>query len=130
MAKITTLGDSVQIKTTITLNELVKVKRYEPEALTIRDEDGNPVFTVSYGDASLSAYGICFSSTDAEDNMFLTLVNPVQDHSDKEAEKQAILEEFAPIIAKLNVLEVNIMGIVKELDVIESSVAESIEVNA
>ena len=48
MANITACGDMLTITSDITKEENLKVERFAPEALKLKDEDGNEIFRVIY----------------------------------------------------------------------------------
>jgi len=126
MAEMKVMGDTIQISTDLTREELERVKNYAPEALKLFDTEGNENFGVGIGDASYSKYGICFCSEDAEGKMFMTTNNPVTDHSDPEKEREMLVRHFAPLISKLQTVEANINAAKEALDSIEASVQDAV----
>lgn len=126
MAKLTIMGDVVQIKTEMTAEEIDRVKMFAPDALKLFDNEGNEVFSVGIGDANYSKYGICFCSTDSEGKCFMTADNPVTDHDDPAEEKKLVVREFAQLINKLEAVEANITAAKEMLDAIEVKVDESV----
>ena len=127
MAKLKVLGDVIQISIDLTEKDYNKVKNYEPKALKVMDDKDNEVFGISVGDAHWSKYGVAFSSTDADGKLFMTLTNPVEDHSDPEAEKKSIKEEFAQTIFFLELIEKSIAEMKTQLDALEQNAEQSIE---
>lgn len=126
MAKMTVMGDTVQLTSDLTKEELVRVASYAPEALKLFDKDGNEIFGVGIGDASYSKYGICFCNETAEGKMFMTTNNPVVDHSNAEKEREELVRYFAPIISKLQKVEANVASAKDALDTVEAAVRESV----
>lgn len=126
MAKVTIVGDVVQLKSDLTKEEITRVKAFAPEALKLFDEDKNEVFAIDIGNASYSKYGICFCSEDVDGKVFMTMDNPVLDHSDAEKEREEVVKYFAPVLHKLNVLEENIISAKETLEEMEASVNESV----
>lgn len=126
MAKVTILGDMIQIKSELTSAQVERVKAFAPEALKLFDEDGNEVFGVDEGNASFSKYGICFCSEDSEGKLFMTTNNPCTDHEDADKEKAIVVKTFAPILSKLNAVEAHIAECEKDLDALEASVTDSV----
>ena len=126
MAKISIMGDTVQITSDITKEVITKVKRYAPEALKLYDENDNEVFGIEFGNASCSKYGICFCSVDAEGKLFMTTNNPVLNHSDAEKEREEVVREFAPMIHKLQLIESNVANCLESLNEIETAVNEAV----
>ena len=54
MAKLSIMGDTVQITTDLTKEMVQRIKDYAPEALKLFDSEGNEVFGVGIGDANVS----------------------------------------------------------------------------
>lgn len=127
MAKLTIMGDTVQITTDMTRKEIERVNAYAPTALKLFDNEGNELFGVGIGDASYSKYGICFCSENADGKMFMTTNNPVVDHSDAEKEREEVVRFFAPVISKLQAVEAAVAGARADLDTVEAAVNESVE---
>ena len=126
MAKMTIMGDTVQITSDITKEELDRVESYAPEALKLIDKDGNEKFGVGFGNASYSKYGLCFCSETAEGKLFMTTNNPVLDHSDVEKEREELVRCFAPVISKLQLVESQVASAKEALDAVETAVKESV----
>ena len=126
MAKVTILGDMIQIKSDLTAAQVERVKAFAPEALKLYDEEGNEIFGVDEGNASFSKYGICFCSKDNDGKLFLTTNNPSEDHSNVEEEKKVVVKAIAPILAKLKAVEENIAACERDLDELEASVTDSV----
>lgn len=128
MAKIKVLGDTIQITSELTEEQFDRVKSYAPEALVMKDaESGDEIFGITRGNAFYSKYGVCFCSVDNEGHLFMTTNNPTQDHSNREEEKELIIKEFAPVIAKLNELEAHVLGVMESIEEIETAVKDSVE---
>lgn len=126
MAKIKVLGDMIQIKINLTESDFKKVKNYAPDALKIKNEDGNEIFGISMGDAHCSKYGVAFCNTDAEGKLFMTTENPIKDHSDPTEEKKVIKEQFAQTIFFLEMIEEHFAAIKTELTAMEQNAERSI----
>jgi len=129
MAKLKVLGDTIQIKSDLTEADFKKVQNYAPEALKLKDEQGNELFGISLGDAHWSKYGIAFCNTDADGKLFMTTNNPVSNHEDPAAEKKAIKELFATVLFNLEAIENFFSQIKAELDEIEQKAENNIEMN-
>lgn len=126
MAKITIVGDMIQIKTDLTKSDVERVKTFAPEALKLFDNEGNEVFGVDMGDACYSKYGVCFCSEDADGKLFMSTDNPVSDHSDPEKEKEEVTKYFALLINKLRAVEANVQGAAETLTAVETEAKEAV----
>lgn len=129
MAKLKVLGDMIQIKIDLTESDYKKVTNYAPDALKVKDENGNEVFGISMGDAHWSKYGVAFCNTDSNGKLFMTTENPVTEHNDPVAEKNAIKEKFAQTIFFLEMIEQNFANIKTELTAMEQNAERSIQMD-
>ena len=127
MAKLKVLGDMIQIKIDLTEADFNKVKNYAPDALKIKNEEGDEVFGISKGDAHWSKYGVAFCNTDADGKLFMTTTNPVHEHGDPAEELKRIKEEFAQTIFFLEMIEQSFAEMKTELDAMEQNAERSIE---
>lgn len=126
MAKITIMGDIVQIKTDLTKSDVDRVKTFAPEALKLFDTEGNEIFGVDLGDACYSKYGVCFCSEDSKGKLYMSTNNPVMDHSNPEAEKEEVVKHFALLLNKLKTVEANVQGAADTLSAVEAKATESV----
>lgn len=126
MAKLNVMGDTIQITSDVTREEMERVERYAPEVLKLFDDEGNEIFGVGIGNASFSKYGVCFCSETTEGKLFMTTNNPVLDHSDADKERKAIVRHFAPVLSKLQAVEANVSSAMEALDEVEAEVEEAI----
>lgn len=123
MAEIRVLGDMIQLKTDITEEALRKVNLYDESALKLKDEDGKDYFAVGLGSASVSKFGVCFCSVDFDGKLYMTTSNPTTStHENMEAERQTILEEYAPIIRDLRKVEAQVVSLLREANALENDV--------
>lgn len=68
MAKLALQANCLTLTTEMKLSAIKECEAYAPEALCIRDEEGNKVFSVCSSVAdSISPYGICFASATVVD---------------------------------------------------------------
>lgn len=126
MAKLSIMGDTVQITTELTKEMIKRVSDYAPEALKLFDEEGNEIFGVGIGNASYSKYGICFCSVDANGKLFMTMNNPVLDHSNPEKEREEVIRHFAQVLSKLKAVEENVADGTEAINELESNVRDSV----
>lgn len=127
MAKIKVMGDTVQICSSLTVEDIKKAKFYKPESLELRDEKGEPYFAIDMGNAHYGKNGVMFSSKDHEGKAFMTTNNPiVGDHSNRAMEAEALTKKFAGILSKLNQVEDQIIAAMDDIDIIEADTAEAI----
>ena len=127
MAKIKVMGDTVQICSSLTVEDIKKAKFYMPTALELRDEKGEPYFAIDMGNAHFGKNGIMFSSKDHEGKAFMTTNNPiVGDHSNRAMELEALTKKFAGILNNLSLVEEQIEEAMCTIEDIEMDTAEAI----
>ena len=106
MAKINVMGDVLMLETELSPDILYKVQKHAPDKLELKDKEGNSYFKVQEGNASISKYGVSFSSVTVKGHLFATTRNVViGEHTDLEEEKSLILDEYAEILSNLNKVE-------------------------
>lgn len=127
MATLKIFGDTISIFSSLTREQLERAEGFAPDALKLKDEEGNELFGIGFGSPSYSKYGITFCSENAEGKLFMTMNNPVLDHSDPEAEKNAITRMFAQPLHSLKLVEAQVEAMETVLTEMEESVVGSIE---
>lgn len=128
MAKLTLLGDALQIKSSITEDILEKVKRFSPKTLKLIDENGNEIFAIDKGNASTSPHGILFPSADPEGRLFTTILCPDLEHKSYYDDKEAIKRNFSVMLYNLRKVEDQIRDALETVIMIERDVEDSIHI--
>lgn len=129
MANLNAVGDMIVITADIKDSDFDAVKKHAPDALTLRNEEGNVYFAVDRGNANVSKYGICFSSRNQDGNIFMTTSNVVVGfHEDVNEERKIIEEEFAVTLANLIKVEEQVNAALGEIQRTINQVADSITV--
>jgi len=91
MAKIQVTGGSVVVTSDLSDTLVEKVFRANPNALTLLDEEKNPIFSVCSGkNGSVSNFGITFNGKDETGKLRLTF--PIEDTTP--AAKKEYLEQI------------------------------------
>ena len=127
MAKVTIMGSSYAIKSTISMAQLEMVQRYRPSALTIADEDTKEqIFKVGIGANSLSEYGISFGGVSNDPEKLATATLPIP--QDVEDAKQYVLDKAGLALVRLEMVESHIAEVLDEISSQQKSIADSIEV--
>lgn len=109
--------DSIIFRSAITYDELLKIKRFVPEALTLhRDENGKKgaaIFAFGYGDVgSVSENGVIFNSTTDDGNLVVTVnkIEGTDEHMSSDDKYKAVAEQYANVILRAQALEEQIKG--------------------
>ena len=107
----------IVFNTKLTKIAIEKLAKHKPDALKLKDEEGNDTFVIGFGaNASISNYGVNFNKVDNEGQALITI--------GKTMENEEIAEEFAGILMKLKQVEVQAEIIYSTL---EDQLAEIIE---
>lgn len=89
----------IVFNTKLTKVAIEKLAKHIPDALKLKDEEGNDLFAIGFGaNASISNYGVNFNKVDSEGKALITL--------GKTMENEEIAEEFAGILMKVKEIEV------------------------
>lgn len=125
MANVKILGDVFQIKSTLTEKAIKKAESYDPNILKLKDKDGNELFAVGLGNASISKYGICFGATDENDGrVFAT----IEETGGSTLKKEDIVENFATVLLNLNRIEKQVQENMELISAAETELMDNIEV--
>lgn len=130
MAKITILGDAVVITSAMKLEDLLTVKKYRPDALTLKGgEDGKePVFRidVTKGSGSIGQYGASFAA-ETHDGAKLATITVVAPDIEGDI-KEYIADKLGSAITSLNKLEATLPDIVQAVADEKAQVMNAISV--
>lgn len=89
----------IVFNTKLTKVAIEKLARHIPDALKLKDEEGNDIFAIGFGaNASISNYGVNFNKVDSEGKALITI--------GKTMENEEIAEEFAGILMRVKEVEV------------------------
>ena len=109
----------VVFNTELTKEAILKLQKHNPDALKLKDDNGDEIFAISFNDASLSDYGICFDREDSDGKALLTITATMTN--------EELAEEFASILMKAKLVEQRALASYRELTEMLEEVASSIE---
>lgn len=73
MATIKVIGNAVVIESAIKFADIEQVKKYRPDALTLTDEEKNPLFRIDVGSKpQANEFGIVFDGKTHDENGYAT----------------------------------------------------------
>ena len=128
MAKTVVAGDAVVITSAMALEELKTIKKYRPETLVLKDEEGEPIFAVGVtrGSGCISKYGAEFGSeSHGEDpKACITMIVPGIT-GDVEAQ---VSEMVGPAILRLNEIEDTLPAVLEEIENEKAAIRSTITV--
>ncbi len=123
-AKINIAGNVFVITSAYSLEQLKQVERYRPEALTLKDEDGNVTFAVGTGSSSFGKIGVSFNDTTYDEHKLacitLNIPNGTQDA------KQYVADYVGMAFLKLQNIEARLSGVLEEIEDIEAEIRGNI----
>lgn len=117
MAKLTVLGDSIVVTSSLKMKDLKMSEKFRPETLILSEKDRNDrwieMFRVKTTSdpaisGSITDCGAIFNNETHDDNGFATLTLPCVAHGTSEEVKDSILEHFSRALARLNRIELQI----------------------
>ena len=87
----------VVFNTKLTKVAIEKLAKHNPDALKLKDENGDDIFAIAFGSASITEYGVCFDKVDSEGKALVTVA--------KTMENEEIAEEYASTLLKVKQVE-------------------------
>lgn len=128
--KLTLMTGAYSLTSDLKVEDIALLKKYNPDALTIKDEEDNVKFAVGYseGKPSIAPFGVTFgtkSITDGKASITETLPASL-DNVDKA--KEYVAEKFGAVIAYLRTLEQSIPAAAAEIRETKKALIDSITV--
>ena len=130
MAKITIVGDAYVVTSSLTLSDLLKIQKYAPCALVLKDAEGKtPIFgvCVGSGSGSINANGAEFAPTTSNADGFATITVCVKGGITGDA-KEFVAEQLGTAILRLNELEDTLPAVIADIDAKKAQVLGNITV--
>lgn len=127
-AKAVVNGAACVVTSELSAEQIIRFRKYHPEALTMFDEANDPVFAIDYDETtpgSININGAVFGgTTDVDGHAQITiLLDPVADNRE-----ELVYNEIGAAMLKLNEIEEQLLGMISELDAEEAKIRESIMV--
>lgn len=120
------LGKSVTVTSDIKMEELKELQKFNPEALLKKDKDGNVIYAIGVGTASISPYGASFDDKNAEGFAQLSFPINCKDEDKEKFVKDTfgnsifnLMEMEETVIASLATLSSKITAIKEAITVVE-----------
>ena len=111
MAKVIIAGNSVVIKSEVSLEDLKMIQRFAPDTLKKKDKDGNEIYGVCFaskGCGNLTKYGPTFDAmADMDGKAIITI--PFPDCSKSYDKKEYAADQYAQYMADLNDMELAVL---------------------
>ncbi len=128
MAKITIVGDAVVVTSTLKLEDLKLVGKYQPDALVLKGgENGKePIFAVKAGtNPELGKFGAVFTGATRDDNGFATITLKAPEG---EGLKEKVADLYGCALVNIGKLEEALPTVVDEINAQKESILGQISV--
>ena len=130
MAKIIVTGDAVVLKSNVTLEEIKKLAKYQPDALNMMDDKGKEtLYTITVakaGNGTAGKFGISFAPETHDAEGLATVTNLIPEGVNDAKEYAA--EKFAIAFNALEKMEANMATMAEAVDAAHQKMVESITV--
>jgi len=105
--RITVLGDALVVTSSLTVEEIEMLKKYDPDALKLFDADGNQTFGVGYssGNGNLTKKGVTFGATSNGGFATLSVTLEGTEGMTADALKETVADILGEIPVKLAAVE-------------------------
>lgn len=132
MAKIVIVGDAVVITSSMKLEDIKTIQKYRPDALILKDEEGEPVFRLGVckdgecGD--IGKYGAEFSSAARDGTGLATMTLSAAGAPEDQDITEFVADTIGAYIAQLNKLEASLTDVLAEITAERDEIKASITV--
>lgn len=115
MAKVTIFGNAAVITSTMKSEDIKTIQKYHPEALVLKDEDGDEYFRVGVGTrGNVNVYGVTFDGETRDEAKYATLTLAVSP-DDGENIIDCIEDEIGNALANLNKVERGAAAVLEQI---------------
>lgn len=119
MARITIAGQAVVVTSAMKLEDIKTIKKYRPDALTLKGgEDGKePIFSISVcssGAGNINKYGAEFAHATHDDAKLATMTIVIP-HNDDVDIKAVVADTIGAYVLNLNKLEETLPSVMNEI---------------
>ncbi len=132
MAKFIISGHQAALVSSAKLADIKKVQTFDPEVLTLRNEDGDPVFGVAVakcGEGDIGTYGVEFApKADFNGNAVAAIGLSFPEDATADDVKKELAESFAGALTKLGEIEDAIPASLTAIDLKIEKAMEKIEI--
>ena len=127
MSKVICVGNAVVLVSSMKFEDILKIKKYRPDALTVKDEDGNQVYaiTATCGNGAIGKYGAEFGGKPHDEDGFATITMLTDADGDI---KEYLVDTLGAAIKHINDIESKAADVIAEIDADRAAIAEAIEI--
>lgn len=119
MAKITVTGSAVVITSAVKYEDIEKVQKYRPDALTLKNEEKEPVFRIGVtdrGPGGIDKYGASFGGHTFDENRLATITLMTIGGDTAEEIKDAIADKYGAALLSINKIEATLPTVIDEIN--------------
>lgn len=127
MSIIAIAGDRVVVTSTVSLDNLRLVAKHRPDALCLKDEEGNETFRVGVGSNNISPKGVSYANATYNEGGLATVSALIPEGT--EDAKDYVVDTYGLAIANLNKVEAALPDIVREIKKTRDELRSSIVTN-
>lgn len=110
----------IVFNTELTKEAILKLRKHNPNALKLFDEEGNETFALSFSEiGAINEYGISFNKADSEGKALMTVQGTLENNE--------IAEEFAGILVNAKEVETKALSAYQALEAQLLEITNSIE---
>lgn len=130
--RVAIIGGALVLTSSLKVEDIDVLKKYAPDALRVKDEEGNDVFAIAYseGNPSINNKGIVFAGTSltGEGNATLTVNIDTEGETGVEAIKDAVADIIAVPAKYLAEIEANAPAVLADVAEKRAQLKNSIQV--
>ena len=131
MSKIVVTGDAIVVTSAFTLEELLTIKKYRPNALQLMGGEDNkqPIFAINAvkgGNGGINQYGVTYTGETHDEKKLATLT--IFDGNITGDAKEYAAEKIGAAVINLDKLEGTLKGVLEEIKTEKNTVLEHISI--
>ena len=129
MAKVVLLGSVYVMVSDLTVEDIKDAQKLVPDALILKDEEGDPIFALGYGNyGSISTNGVVFDGVTNDGTGRACITCPIPDGTKDVIDY--IIDKVAPIRTSILAVEAALPEALATVKADRAALAEEIEVIA
>jgi hypothetical protein len=129
MSFISIAGDVFVVTSSLKLEDLIRLKKYKPEALELRNDNGDLIYGVSTGGNGIDKNGASFTSATRDDKKLACITLPLPAEIKDEDEAKVYVAEYVALsLPKLKKVEENAAKALESVKENMEQIMESITV--
>lgn len=128
MAKITVAGNVFVVTSDFTLEDLKRVERFRPDALTLKDEEGDPTFIVKAGcSGGIMSGAVIFAESTRDGRKAACVTCKLPEIPENKDVRDVLADEIGGIITNLSKIEEALPAVLDEINAEHAAIAEAID---